>query len=419
MSSTAASTGPTPAAVPVGAPDAAYERIAERFRPIIARIAEGALERERTETPGRDELALLSAAGFARLRLPAELGGDGAPLSVVFRLLAELAEADPHLAHVWRNHVSFIEDRLSAPRDAATVDLLRRLGDGEIVGGGWSEVDNTSGDDVSTTVRRQRDGTWRVDGAKHYSTGSVYARWFTVLGLDETGEKRVALVDARSEGVDVLDDWDGFGQRLTGSGGVRYTDVTVPDALVLHYADRYPYQSEFYQTTMHAILVGIGRAIVRDGIDALTARTRSHRNGTTPAAREDPEVLEALGGVAARVYAAEAAFRTSLAPIDALVAAHENGGYVPDVAAPAYIAVATAQTVITDAILDAATEVFDVLGASGTGRRLSLDRHWRNARTLASHNPRIFKKRIVGDYLVNGRVPAGVGGPATTARVLP
>ena len=34
-----------------------------------------------------------------------------------------------------------------------------------------------------------------------------------------------------------------------------------------------------------------------------------------------------------------------------------------------------------------------------------LDRFWRNARTIASHNPLIYKEWIVGDYVVNGTEP--------------
>jgi hypothetical protein len=34
-----------------------------------------------------------------------------------------------------------------------------------------------------------------------------------------------------------------------------------------------------------------------------------------------------------------------------------------------------------------------------------LDRHWRNARTAASHNPLIYKERIVGDWEINGKEP--------------
>ncbi|NOQ07075.1 monooxygenase, partial [Acinetobacter baumannii] len=34
-----------------------------------------------------------------------------------------------------------------------------------------------------------------------------------------------------------------------------------------------------------------------------------------------------------------------------------------------------------------------------------LDRYWRNVRTLASNNPRVFKNRIGGDFSVNGTLP--------------
>lgn len=60
---------------------------------------------------------------------------------------------------------------------------------------------------------------------------------------------------------------------------------------------------------------------------------------------------------------------------------------------------------LSQLVLDATTQVFDALGASGSSRELSLDRYWRNARTLTSHNPRIYKDRIVGDFAVNGTVP--------------
>jgi hypothetical protein len=31
-----------------------------------------------------------------------------------------------------------------------------------------------------------------------------------------------------------------------------------------------------------------------------------------------------------------------------------------------------------------------------------LHRHWRNARTIASHNPTIYKARAIGDVEING-----------------
>ena len=60
---------------------------------------------------------------------------------------------------------------------------------------------------------------------------------------------------------------------------------------------------------------------------------------------------------------------------------------------------------VVDATLAATTGLFDALGASATASDKALDRLWRNARTLANHNPRVYKSRIVGNYLVNGLLP--------------
>ena len=52
------------------------------------------------------------------------------------------------------------------------------------------------------------------------------------------------------------------------------------------------------------------------------------------------------------------------------------------------------------------TDSVMALGASGVSTSRNLDRHWRNARTAASHNPWVYKARMVGDFRVNGTAPA-------------
>ena len=77
---------------------------------------------------------------------------------------------------------------------------------------------------------------------------------------------------------------------------------------------------------------------------------------------------------------------------------------------------AQAQTTIASLVLDATAQAFDALGASATLRSKGLDRHWRNARTVSSHNPVIYKARIVGDWVINRTEPPFVwqigNGPA-------
>jgi alkylation response protein AidB-like acyl-CoA dehydrogenase len=78
-------------------------------------------------------------------------------------------------------------------------------------------------------------------------------------------------------------------------------------------------------------------------------------------------------------------------------------------AASAGVAVAQAQFVAASAAMRCAELAFEVGGASATLREHNLDRHWRNARTVASHNPRAYKAGVVGAYHLTGAEPPTSG----------
>jgi alkylation response protein AidB-like acyl-CoA dehydrogenase len=81
----------------------------------------------------------------------------------------------------------------------------------------------------------------------------------------------------------------------------------------------------------------------------------------------------------------------------------------PDALAELSITVAKAQLVAERLTLAAAERLVDTGGASATARKLNLDRHWRNTRTLASHNPLAYKAYAAGNYAVNGVWPPANG----------
>lgn len=58
---------------------------------------------------------------------------------------------------------------------------------------------------------------------------------------------------------------------------------------------------------------------------------------------------------------------------------------------------------------EVAAEVFSLSGASATDERYDLSRHWRNARTHASHDPVSWKYHHVGNYLLNDVPPPNHG----------
>ena len=172
-------------------------------------------------------------------------------------------------------------------------------------------------------------------------------------------------------------------------------------------ADLFAYALPFYQLIHLATLAGIGRAAADDVALAVAKRRRTYSHAAAALSSEDPQVLQVVGRVRGAAYAAGAIV---LKAGEAVQRAFELG-QEPDAhekaLAVAELESAQAQTVVSTLVLDATTLLFDALGASATLRPTGLDRHWRNARTITSHNPRIYKDRIVGDYAVKGTVPPG------------
>jgi alkylation response protein AidB-like acyl-CoA dehydrogenase len=58
--------------------------------------------------------------------------------------------------------------------------------------------------------------------------------------------------------------------------------------------------------------------------------------------------------------------------------------------------VSQAQFIAIESALKTAELLFDVGDARATQREHNFDRHWRNARTVANHNPRYYKVAVVG-----------------------
>ncbi|SIR69275.1 acyl-CoA dehydrogenase family protein [Williamsia sterculiae] len=387
-------------------PTATDDALSARFRSVFDEISAGNVERERQRTFPHEQVEWLKGAGLGRVRIPVEFGGFGASLQQTFALLADLAEADANVAHIWRNHLAFVEDRLNATAGPANDRWISRFLDGEFVGGGWTEANNGTFASLKSTVRRDGDG-WVVNGAKFYATGSLYADWLDVLGKDDDGTPLTALVRRADPGVELVDDWTGFGQRTTASGTANYRDVPAADGDVFPATDRFVYQGHFYQTAMLSVLTGVTRAVLRDGTAAIRARGRNYPAALDPTPALDPQLLQIVGQLSAYAFSAGAALDRSSRTLDRVAEAHAAGDRdLPgERVLTAEVATAQAQLVIIDAALRATTEVFDALGASGVSDNLLLDRHWRNARTLSSHNPRVYKARILGDWIVNDKDP--------------
>lgn len=387
-----------------------YQQLQRRFAPIFARIEEGALARDQERILPFEQVKWLDDAGFGSLRVPAEFGGAGISLETLGRLLIDLAAADSNVAHLYRSHLGFVES-IRAFDPARRSEWYGRVLRGETVGNASTEKGGNVIGTLNTVITKAADGTWRLNGEKFYSTGTVFSDYTRVSVAVEGREGRsFALIPINALGVSVFDDWDGFGQKLTGTGTTVFTDVVVPDNLIFERTVgtlEAITEAAFFQYVLLAVLAGIARG-ARDAAAALVAtRKRTFNTGSGLPFREDPLIQAEIGKIAAKAYAAEATVVATGRELDtALNEALETGDISG--AHRSELAIEAGQVIVPDLVLDAAQSLFLTVGASATSTSKGLDRFWRNAQTVATHNPIAFRARSLGDYYINGTIPVGL-----------
>ena len=250
-----------------------------------------------------------------------------------------------------------------------------------------------------------KNGRLTLTGAKYYTTGSLFADWIDVGAVNDADETVSAVVAAKAPGVEIVDDWDGFGQKLTASGGATFTNVPVESEHVVAGEERFAYSAAFVQQVHHATLVGIARAASADAARAVAERRRNYSHAAAARSGADPQVLQVVGRVHSLTYAAGAVMLKAAEALERSFDHRAQADLRETANIAAEIEIAQAQTTISSLVLEATASLFDALGASATSVSKSFDRYWRNARTITSHNPRIYKDRIVGDFVVNGAPP--------------
>jgi alkylation response protein AidB-like acyl-CoA dehydrogenase len=374
---------------------------------IITEIADDA-KRRRQSGGGRPELALrlIRSHRLGAVRLPVDLGGAGYSKRDLYSLIIRLAEADPDVPHILRIHWGFTEDRLRLRGQESDRRWLAAIADGVVYGGVSSELTTkTVGTyNYDTTLTVDGDG-FRLNGKKFYSTGSLYSDYLRVTASDDSGTQRAALIPADREGVIHVDDWDGIGQAQTGSGTTILDNVYVASDELINFDSpedpKRPRGSQ-PQLILHAIAAGILRAVAADAAELLRTRHRTYVYAAATKPNEDPQLLEIVGRLSAAAFVTKATVLAAAdAQDDAAAYAIEHGAVCDHREQRASLLAAKTKVGIEDLALKAAGDLFAVGGASATRSSAHLDRHWRNLRTLFSHNPTPYKARVIGDHVVN------------------
>ncbi|MEI3868270.1 MULTISPECIES: acyl-CoA dehydrogenase family protein [unclassified Microbacterium] len=371
------------------------------FAAFLDRVAAGAVDRERDRRLLFDEVAELRGLGFGALRVPAAYGGEDLAFAEVIERVIRLSAADASLGHLWRGHIAFVED-LRAQGGGADDRWWRRILDGDLIGNAQSERQSTAR--LETRLDRVGDELL-LTGTKYYTTGSIYADWIHLAALDG-GERVAVTVAAAHPGVRPIDDWDGFGQLLTGSGTTTFERVPVdPRDVVPSIEDerRWAALGSVFQLTLLAVIAGIAQRALDDTVSFVRPRRRTFGFAGETLPADDPLVQLVVGEVGAAAAASRRLVLSVAAELgDAL---EDRGAGGAERLRALQLEVYRLQEVVPRLILDAATRLFEVGGASAVSVSIALDRHWRNVRTIASHNPVLQRTRAIGQWELRGTLP--------------
>ncbi|MDE1172722.1 MAG: acyl-CoA dehydrogenase [Parvibaculaceae bacterium] len=385
------------------------EEILSRLPEIAADIAKGAAKRELDRELPFEVFRKLRLTGLTYLRVPTVLGGPGGSLSDQVEVTCALAAADSNVAHALRGHFGFLESMALDPHSPSSQQYAGEVLNGKLFGGAHMEINTPRPNMIRTRLVKAGD-KFRLTGKKYYATGAAYSDYTSFSALDEEGELTGVLVPADRKGVDILDDWDGMGQRLTASGGVDLNDVEIlPEEVGARrgFGGGNPFmrrhQATRAQLHLAAVICGIVRNVQSDAISYVQTKARSAKHSASETARGDHFVQNVVGEISAASYTIDTLISDTARILDVAAAGILAGApNLDELVLRGQLANSKAQIMIGKLAVRAAEQIFDTGGGSATSRKYNYDRHWRNIRTILNHNPLLLKGRVIGDYYLNG-----------------
>ncbi|WP_338563389.1 SfnB family sulfur acquisition oxidoreductase [Acinetobacter sp. KS-LM10] len=365
---------------------------------------EGRNHRDQNRLLPFDEIQLFSQKGLGGLRIPKKYGGayvSNQTLAQVFRIINK---ADSSLGQIPQNQIALLNMIDLMGTDAQKEFIFTEILQGKRLANGGPEKNTQNTKTLNTTLTIEN-GRYFIQGQKFYSTGSRFADWLAIKAIHPDGHVVLTLIYRDAQGVEVIDDWDGFGQRTTSSGTVILNQVEIDPFLIFDerlLADKANYRGAFSQLLQVAIDVGIAEAAFADTLTTIK-KARPIEDAHVEQASFEHYTLQEVGKSNVLLDAAILLLDEAAAYLDEL----DRLDHVTDEqAARASILVAEAKIYANDAALHISEKLLELGGSRSSLNIHNLDQHWRNARVHTLHDPIRWKFHALGDYYLNHKFPA-------------
>lgn len=371
-------------------------------------VADFALEdrnhRDQNRILPTEQIAQFSQKGLGGIRVPQQYGGafvSNKTLAHVFRILTK---ADANVGQIPQNQFGLLNFINITGSDSQKQFIYSEILAGKRIANGGPEKNSRDTKAIQTKLNFEHD-KYFLNGEKFYSTGTSFADWLAIRALHPEGYTVLVIVDRHAEGVEVINDWNGFGQRTTASGTVKLNNVEIDPALFFDeriLADTPNVRGAYSQLLQVAIDVGIAEAAFDDTLSNIR-KARPIIDSGVEKASEEHYTLQEVGKLNILLDAAILLLDDAAEYLDELDQLTEISA---EQAAHASILVAEAKIYANDAALHISEKLLELGGSRASLSQHNLDQHWRNARVHTLHDPVRWKFHAIGDYYLNGTHPA-------------
>ncbi|MFV5491098.1 SfnB family sulfur acquisition oxidoreductase [Acinetobacter sp. ASP199] len=377
------------------------EEALEIARNLAEQFKVGAVQRDAERILPFEEIEAYSQSGLWAITVPKEYGGAEVSNYTVAQVIALMSGVDGSIGQIPQNHFYGLEILRNNGTEQQKQKLYSEVLKGARFGNALAEFKTKTAAQRQTAIRKTEQG-YVINGEKFYCTGSLFAHRIPTLVVDENEQQFLAFVPRNSEGLTLIDDWSGFGQRTTGSGTVKFNNVHVLKEDVVRFDTAYsrPTISGPFAQLLHAsIETGISRAAFEETLNRVR-QARPWIDSGVDKATDDPLTKFELGRVVADVRASEVLLKQAARSVDAAKADPTEASV-----AKASLDVAKARAHSNETALKASSKLIELAGSRGSQREDGLDRFWRNARVHTLHDASRWKYYFIANYLLNGVLP--------------
>ena len=354
---------------------------------------EGRNQRDQQRLLPFAEIDLFSQKGLGGMRIPKQYGGAfvaNKTLAHVFRIINK---ADSSVGQIPQNQIALLNMIEIMGTEEQKQFIYNEILKGKRLANGGPERNTKDTKTLATTLTFEN-GRYFVDGEKFYSTGSSFERWLAIQAIHPEGHVVLTIVGMNGGGVEVIDNWNGFGQRTTSSGTVKLQHVEVDPLLI--FDERLLGNQPSYRG------VGIAGGGFADTLAAVQ-KARPIVDAQVEKASLEHYTLQEVGKSSVLLDAAILLLDEAAEYLDEL---DQLESVTDEQAAKASILVAEAKVYANDAALHISEKLLELGGSRSSLSQHNLDQHWRNARVHTLHDPIRWKLHALGDYYLNHKLPA-------------